>query len=381
MLHSGNEAKVEAIYTTAELLKTLAKCAVKSLMVYTREAKQDDVNTIQDIVGQDRILTNPTNQDGVVLLNHSKNLVGAVAGTGLLVGHYVIDGQDAMKPYLPVAHVLEFLVERICLFWSATLGYGSPRTLTDASIRNCKGAIKPTIITSVPAFWEIIRKGVLSNVVKTSPATQANFNRAFLTKSWLMDRNLPSGFLDISWSLIKSKSKWRLCILSGFGMTKSVGMCALIAPDNFTIGTLGEPLSCCEIKLVNVSDVNCLSTNEKTQSDIFVRRSRIAEDYLKQKELTVEASTDNGWLRTGDIGKWNQNGTLNVIDRIKNLVKLSNVAIVMSAKPVLKELAKSISIDVQGKSFKELCHDENIKKAFVVELLEQAKDSGLHKKN
>jgi len=113
-----------------------------------------------------------------------------------------------MKPYLPVAHVLEFLVERICLFLSATLGYGSPRTLTDASIRNCKGAIKPTIITSVPAFWEIIRKGVLSNVAKTSPATQANFNRAFLTKSWLMDRNLPSGFLDISWSLIKSKSKW-----------------------------------------------------------------------------------------------------------------------------------------------------------------------------
>lgn len=60
---------------------------------------------------------------------------------------------------------------------------------------------------------------------------------------------------------------------------------------------------------------------------------------------------------------------------------LHSVAIVMSAKPVLKELAKSISIDVQGKSFKELCHDENIKKAFVVELLEQAKDSGLHKKN
>ncbi|KAL7314019.1 long-chain fatty acid-CoA ligase [Mucor circinelloides] len=103
-----------------------------------------------------------------------------------------------MMAYLPVAHVLEFLVENICLFWSATLGYGSPRTLTDASIRNYKGGIKPTIITGVPAVWEFIRKGVLSNVAKTSPAAQAIFNRAFLTKSWLMDRNLPSGFLDIS---------------------------------------------------------------------------------------------------------------------------------------------------------------------------------------
>lgn len=53
----------------------------------------------------------------------------------------------------------------------------------------------------------------------------------------------------------------------------------------------------------------------------------------------------------------------------------------MSAEPALKELAKSIPIDVQGKSFKELCHDENIKKAFIVELLEQSKDSGLYKKN
>lgn len=56
MLHSGNEDKVVAIYTIAELLKTLAKCAVKPLIVYTWEAKQDDVNTIQDIVGQDRII-------------------------------------------------------------------------------------------------------------------------------------------------------------------------------------------------------------------------------------------------------------------------------------------------------------------------------------
>ena len=59
---------------------------------------------------------------------------------------------------------------------------------------------------------------------------------------------------------------------------------------------------------------------------------------------------------------------------------LHSVVIIMSAKPALKELAQSIPIDVQGKSFEELCYDENIKKAFVVELLKQAKDSGLYKK-
>lgn len=153
-----------------------------------------------------------------------------------------------MMAYLPLAHVLEFLVENICLFWGATLGYGSPRTLTDASVRNCKGDIKefkPTIMTGVPAVWESIRKGVLSNVAKMSPATQAIFNRAFSTKSWLMDRNLPSGFLDtMVFNQIKEQVGGRLRfglsggapispetqkflsvtlapILNGFGMTES----------------------------------------------------------------------------------------------------------------------------------------------------------------
>lgn len=56
-----NEAQVEAIYTTAELLKTLTsvlpECVVKPLIVYTGEVKQDDLSTIQAIVGQDRVIT------------------------------------------------------------------------------------------------------------------------------------------------------------------------------------------------------------------------------------------------------------------------------------------------------------------------------------
>lgn len=183
-----------------------------------------------------------------------------------------------------------------------------------------------------------------------------------------------------------------------------------MAPDNFKIGASGGPVPCCEIKLVDVPDANYLSTNEKPQGEIYVRGSSIAQGYFKQEALTRDAFTEDGWLRTGDVGEWNEDGTLNVIDRIKNLVKLSNgeyialeklesvyktamgvsnicvygdslfprpVAIVMPAKPALKELAKSIPVDVEGRSFEELCHDENIKKAFIVALLKQAKDSGL----
>ena len=187
-------------------------------------------------------------------------------------------------------------------------------------------------------------------------------------------------------------------------------MCAIMAPDNFKVGAAGGPVPCCEIKLVDVPDANYLSTNEKPQGEIFVRGSSVAQGYFKQEKLTKEVFTEDGWFRTGDVGELNDDGTLNIIDRIKNLVKLSNgeyialeklesvyktalgvgnicvygyslrprpVAIVMPIKAVLKELAISLNIDIQGKSFEELCHDEKLRKAFAMELLKQAKQSGL----
>ncbi|CAO3622760.1 unnamed protein product [Mucor hiemalis] len=470
LLHSMNEAEVEAIYTSAELLKTLAsvlpQCTVKPLVIYSGEAKEDDIKSIRDIIG-DRIHTleeiktigqeNPqrptkpgrddlccimytsgsTGAPKGVILNHS-NLVGAIAGVDTLLGHHIHEGEDCIMAYLPLAHVLEFLVENLCIFWGVALGYGSPRTLTDASVRNCKGDIKefrPTLMTGVPAVWESIRKGVLSQLAKTSPAAQAIFHRAFATKSWLMDRGLPTGFLD---SLVFNKIKeqvggrfrYGLCggaplaqetqkflsvalnpILGGYGMTESVGMCAIMTPENFSCGSVGGPVPCCEIKLVDVPDANYLSTNEpKSQGEIWVRGSSVTKGYFKQEALTKEALSEDGWLRTGDVGEWNSDGTLSIIDRIKNLVKLSNgeyialeklesvyktalgvsnvcvygdslqarpVAIVMPIKATLKELAKKNNIDINGKSFEELCNIPDLRKAFLGELQKQAKSASL----
>ena len=44
--------------------------------------------------------------------------------------------------------------------------------------------------------------------------------------------------------------------------------------------------------------------------------------YFKQDALTKETITEDGWYKTGDIGQWESDGTLSLIDRIKNLVRL-----------------------------------------------------------
>lgn len=114
-----------------------------------------------------------------VVLTHS-NLVASVGAVYVLLGHHLTQ-QDFYLAYLPLAHVLEYIVELSMLFAGVTSGYGRVKTLTDASVRNCKGdiaAFRPSIMVGVPAVWETIRKGIISKVNSGGAVTRFVFNAA-----------------------------------------------------------------------------------------------------------------------------------------------------------------------------------------------------------
>jgi long-chain acyl-CoA synthetase len=73
---------------------------------------------------------------------------------------------------------MEFISEHVMLFWGVLIGYGSPRTLFDSSVENCKGDLRelsPTFIVAVPAIWESARKSILASVAASPAEEQANF--------------------------------------------------------------------------------------------------------------------------------------------------------------------------------------------------------------
>lgn len=106
-------------------------------------------------------------------------------------------------------------------------------------------------------------------------------------------------------------------------MTESSAMCALMTPEFFCYGSVGCPMPSVEVRLVDVPEAGYFANKNPAQGEVWIRGPSVTQGYFKRPEITEEAITKDGWLRTGDIGQWDEQGTLSLIDRKKNLVKLS----------------------------------------------------------
>ncbi len=82
-----------------------------------------------------------------------------------------------------------------------------------------------------------------------------------------------------------------------------------------------------EIKLVDAKDAGYLSTNKLPQGELYLRGPSVTKGYFKRPDLDKESFTSDGWFKTGDVGQWNADGTLSIIDRLKNLVKVGYCAV------------------------------------------------------
>ncbi|KAK3113228.1 long-chain fatty acid-CoA ligase [Teratosphaeriaceae sp. CCFEE 6253] len=376
-----------------------------------------------------------------VLLTH-KNVLASIAGVDAIVGSYIGPG-DGLLTYLPLAHILEFVFESATLYWGGTMGYGNPRTISDASMRNCRGDIaefKPTILVGVPAVWETVKKGIMAKVAKLAPVQRNLFWGAFNAKNFLMNNSSYLPLSGVGTSIMDTVvfkkiqeatgGRLRICMngggpiaketqrfismtiapmISGYGLTETAAMGALMDPLSWTDAALGEIPCSIEIKLVDFADAGYFSTNTPPQGEIWIRGASITKGYLDLEKETKESFTDDGWFKTGDIGEFDDKGQLRIIDRKKNLVKMAHgeyialeklesvyrscpivgnicvfadqsknkpVAIVLPVEAALKALAAKNGI--AGTGLEDLCHKEPMKAAVLKEMQTAGKGAGLN---
>ncbi|XP_045849789.1 long-chain-fatty-acid--CoA ligase 1 isoform X4 [Meles meles] len=191
----------------------------------------------------------------------------------------------------------------------------------------------------------------------------------------------------------------------GYGQTECTAGCCLTMPGDWTAGHVGAPMPCNLIKLVDVEEMNYLAS--KGEGEVCVKGPNVFKGYLKDPAKTAEVLDKDGWLHTGDIGKWLPNGTLKIIDRKKHIFKLAQgeyIApekienIYMRSEPVAQVFVHGESLqafliaivvpDVETLcawarkkgfegSFEELCRNKDVKKAILEDMLRLGKDSGL----
>ena len=254
--------------------------------------------------------------------------------------------------YLPLAHILEFVFENACIYWGGLMGYGNPKTLSDTSVRNCKGDIRefrPTVLVGVPAVWESVKKGVIGKVNAGNPLVKNLFWGALTAKNALLWSGLPgAAILDaVVFKKVKEATggRLRICMngggpiaketqrfismaitpmISGYGLTETSAMGALMDPMEWTDEALGTMPASIEIKLVDFPDAGYYATNAQPQGEIWIRGPSVTSGYYDNEKETQEAITPDGWFKTGDVGEWDKNGHLKIIDRKKNLVKTLN---------------------------------------------------------
>lgn len=99
-------------------------------------------------------------------------------------------------------------------------------------------------------------------------------------------------------------------------------MTALCDPLNWTLDAIGGVPPTVEVKLIDFADAGYYAKNN--QGQVLVRGPTVLDEYYENPEETKKAITPDGWFMTGDIGEWDENGHLRIIDRTKNLVKTLN---------------------------------------------------------
>ena len=112
------------------------------------------------------------------------------------------------------------------------MGYGNPKTISDASVRNCAGDIrefKPSILVGVPAVFESVKKGILTKISKSNLIVRSMFWSAMSAKSMMLhNHQLPLTGLGASivdgvvFSKVKEATggKLRICLVGGGPIAK-----------------------------------------------------------------------------------------------------------------------------------------------------------------
>ena len=407
-----NHAQCKAVFVHHLKIAQLAKCKGKlpsvKAIIYWGKATDEELTSLKDlgidVFDYDDFLkkgeANPQageepNPDDLctimytsgttgdpkgVMVKHS-TMISEISGINKLLEdiNVTIAPGDYFMSYLPLAHIFDRVVEETFLVKGGSIGYWRGNAL---QLLDDVAHLKPTFFAGVPRIFDRIYS-------KVNSAVSASFLKSFLFNTGIkrkwnqMVKGVPQDKAGALFNfLVFKKTKMALggkvkiiisggaplaphvekflrtamcCpVVQGYGLTETMASTFCAVPDNIKhFGTVGIPFPSVEYRLEAVPDMNYSPFSDPPRGEVIIRGNSVFAGYFNDKEKTAEAIDKDGFFHTGDIGEITPDGGLKIIDRKKNIFKLSQgeyIAVEMLESTYKKNLFVE-QIWVYGNSF------------------------------
>jgi len=285
-----------------------------------------DENVYEDDIASLIYTSGTTGHSKGVLLSH-KNIVSNAVAISKVVH---VNKEDRMLSILPLAHTMESTLGLITPLMQGASVYYLEKPPAATSLLPALKAVRPTIMLSVPLIIEkiyktrvqaVIEKSRLLNSLTKMPALRKKIHAKAGKK--LMDtfggalRMFCIGGAPLSEDVEKFLSEAKFPYTVGFGLTETSPLVTGNLPEDFRFRSTGKTIPGVEIKTLN--------TDPQTgEGEVCIKGPNVMKGYYKNPEKTKEILSEDGWLRTGDLGYIDSDGYLFIRGRIKNVIIGSN---------------------------------------------------------
>ncbi len=256
---------------------------------------------------------------------------------------HMLTDRDVSMCFLPLAHVFEKAFTYFCLEVGAEVCIN----LKPADIQTSMREVRPTVMCSVPRFWEKVYQaaqeiiqsatGMKKALMLNALAVGREYNLGYvrLGKKPPLGLELRYKFYEHTIFLLIKRivgvergnfyptagaaipdpvsefiRSVGIPILVGYGLTETMATVSCDLPDRYTIGSVGRVVPGLQLKF-------------GPGNEILVKGPTVTRGYYKKASITQESFTEDGFFRTGDAG-YMKDGELYLTERIKDLFKTSN---------------------------------------------------------
>ncbi|SHI71061.1 long-chain acyl-CoA synthetase [Malonomonas rubra DSM 5091] len=249
------------------------------------------------------------------MLSH-RNIVSNIKAAS---DRFQLDSSIQTLSFLPINHVFE----QVCgVLLPLSLGGKVSFAESIKKLGDNLNEIKPSFLLGVPAVYRLLLDRIMKNIdsksssrmlykfaltrgVVASKVKQAvGANTTFVSGGAALDPAIAAGFKSLG-----------LTLLQGYGITETSPVISAESPFKNKPGTVGEAMDGVQVKID--------SPNDDGEGEILVKGPNVMLGYYKNLKATEEVLKD-GWYHTGDLGRFDSDGMLQICGRVKNLIVTPN---------------------------------------------------------